>query len=63
MKAHSPGTPVILYTGWGARLMADNEVPEHVDRILCKPTKLAELRVALAELTANVAAGADPSQG
>jgi CheY-like chemotaxis protein len=51
VKAHSPGVPVILYTGWGARLMTDAEIPEHVDRVLCKPSKLADLREALAELT------------
>ena len=40
---------VILLTGWGQRLMADGEVPAHVDRVLSKPPKLRELRTALAE--------------
>jgi hypothetical protein len=39
-------------TGWGQRLVADDEVPPHVDRVLNKPPRLAELRVILAELTA-----------
>lgn len=50
VKAISPTTPVILLTGWGQRLMADNEVPAHVDRLLNKPPKLMELRRTLAEL-------------
>jgi CheY-like chemotaxis protein len=51
IKSLSPATPVILLTGWGHRLMAENEVPAHVDRVLSKPPKLAEIRAALAELT------------
>jgi hypothetical protein len=43
-------TPVILLTGWGQRLIAANEVPDHVDRVLSKPPRLHELRAALVEL-------------
>jgi CheY-like chemotaxis protein len=53
VKAQSPQTPVVLLTGWGRRLIAENETPPHVDRILSKPPKLAALRAALAELTAG----------
>ena len=53
VKEASPTTPVIMLTGWGQRLIADGEVPAHVDRILNKPPKLRELRAALAALTAN----------
>src|SRR5437660_1823589 len=53
VKAASPATPVILLTGWGQRLIAENDVPPDVDRVLSKPPKLYELRTALAELTAN----------
>jgi signal transduction histidine kinase/ActR/RegA family two-component response regulator/uncharacterized membrane protein affecting hemolysin expression len=49
----SPSTPVILLTGWGRRLLAENDIPPHVDRVLGKPPKLIELRAALAELTAG----------
>jgi PAS domain S-box-containing protein len=52
IKARSPDTPVILLTGWGKRLLADNDIPPHVDRVLSKPPRLAELRGALAELAA-----------
>jgi len=51
IKELSPSTPVILLTGWGQRLMDDGELPAHVDRVLNKPPKLAELRGALAALT------------
>jgi len=42
---------VVLLTGWGRRLIAENDTPPHVDRILSKPPKLSALRTALAELT------------
>ncbi len=50
IKAASPNTPVVLLTGWGQRLAAENQVPPHVDRVLNKPPRLRELRAALAEL-------------
>lgn len=50
VKTASPGTPVILLTGWGQRLADDEEVPQYVDRVLSKPPKLGELRAALALL-------------
>ena len=50
IKASSPKTPVVLLTGWGQRLTAENQVPPHVDRVLNKPPRLRELRAALAEL-------------
>jgi len=52
IKSVSPDMPVILLTGWGHRLLAENDTPEGVDRVLSKPPKLAALRLALAELTA-----------
>jgi CheY-like chemotaxis protein len=55
VKASSPATPVILLTGWGRRLIAENDVPACVDRVLSKPPRLIELRTALAELTGGEA--------
>jgi signal transduction histidine kinase/ActR/RegA family two-component response regulator len=52
VKAASAHTPVILLTGWGKRLLAENDIPAHVDRVLSKPPRLAEVRTALVELTA-----------
>lgn len=53
VKALSPHTPILLLTGWGQRLSTEQTVPEHVDRLLSKPPKLAELSAALAQLTAD----------
>lgn len=50
VKAAEPQRPVILMTGWGHRLRAEDELPEFVDRVLGKPPKLPELRTALADL-------------
>jgi len=43
-------TPVILLTGWGQRLRDEGDVPEGVSRVLSKPARLQELRMALDEL-------------
>ena len=51
IKMQSSATPVILLTGWGQRLIAANDVPPYVDRLLSKPPRLHELRAALSELT------------
>jgi CheY-like chemotaxis protein len=51
VKACAPTTPVILLTGWGHRLLAENDIPPHVDRILSKPPRLSDLRVALLQVT------------
>jgi signal transduction histidine kinase/CheY-like chemotaxis protein len=50
VKMISAATPVILLTGWGQRLIAANDTPPHVDKVLSKPPRLHELRAALAEL-------------
>ncbi len=49
IKGASPSTPVIMLTGWGQRLVAEGDIPPHVDRVLNKPAKLRELREALAQ--------------
>ena len=48
IKAECDSTPVILLTGWGRRLIADGDLPPHVDQVLSKPAELAELRHAMA---------------
>ncbi len=53
VKGESPWTPVLLVTGWGYGMRADSDYPAHVDRLLSKPTRVEELRQALAELTAE----------
>jgi signal transduction histidine kinase/ActR/RegA family two-component response regulator len=49
IKNMSPATPVILLTGWGQRLVAEGDIPPHIDRVLNKPPKLRELRETLAQ--------------
>jgi len=51
IKSRAPTVPVVLLTGWGYRLEAENDIPQHVDYVLSKPPKLPELRAVLAELT------------
>lgn len=55
IRAASRTTPIILLTGWGQRLADENDVPHGVNRMLSKPPRLHELRIALAELTENAA--------
>lgn len=51
VKRTSPNTPVVLLTGWGQRMIEEEDIPPHVDRVLAKPPRLQELRIALRELT------------
>lgn len=47
IKGMSSSTPIILLTGWGQRIVAEGDIPPHMDRVLNKPPKLRELREAL----------------
>ncbi|HYJ41607.1 MAG TPA: response regulator [Steroidobacteraceae bacterium] len=51
LRAASPGTPIVLLTGWRHQLADRVERPLQVDRLLGKPPRIRELRAALAELT------------
>jgi CheY-like chemotaxis protein len=51
VKSMSPQMPVVLLTGWGHRMLAEDGTPANVDRVLGKPPKLVILRAVLAELT------------
>ncbi len=44
VKEAAPTMPVILLTGWGQRLMSDDDFPPNIDRVLTKPPKLRELQ-------------------
>jgi PAS domain S-box-containing protein len=50
VRALGGNVPIIMLTGWGHRMVATADQPEHVDRVLSKPPKMAELRSTLAEL-------------
>ncbi len=53
IKQVRPHTLVVMLTGWGRRMNADGERPPHVDHLLSKPPRLAELRAALAHCAAT----------
>ncbi len=50
IKAASPTTLVLMLTGWGRRMNEQGELPPHVDQLISKPPRIAELRRALAPL-------------
>ncbi|HUQ10628.1 MAG TPA: ATP-binding protein [Steroidobacteraceae bacterium] len=52
IKSASPQTPVVLLTGWGQRLIDENDVPANIDRVLSKPPRLPQLRAAISDLVA-----------
>jgi PAS domain S-box-containing protein len=56
VKSMSSQMPVVLLTGWGHRMLAEDGTPANVDRVLAKPPKLVALRAVLAELTTGLAA-------
>jgi signal transduction histidine kinase len=51
IKHHSPRTPVVMLTGWGAFLKEDGSGPEDVDGILSKPPRSRELREMLRQIS------------
>ena len=54
VKAAAGDTILFMLTGWGQRLIAEGDIPPHVDHVLSKPPKLRVLRDALARhLTAR----------
>lgn len=58
VKEASPSTPVLMLTGWGERMIAESDLPPHVDRLLAKPPKVHEVRAALASSFASLLQGA-----
>lgn len=62
VKSLAPALPVILLTGRGRHLQAQNDIPQHVDRVLNKPPRLAELRAALVDVASGKAAPTAPSR-
>jgi CheY-like chemotaxis protein len=43
IKARSPQIPVVLLTGWGSKMEAEQQAPEEVDAVITKPVKFVEL--------------------
>ena len=47
LKHESPGTPIIMLTGWGAFMKEDDTLPSQVDGVLSKPPRSREIRETL----------------
>lgn len=56
IKAESPGTPVIMLTGWGTMMKEEGDIPAQVDGVLSKPPRVKELGDMLARVVANTSA-------
>ena len=52
IKAESPGTPVIMMTGWGSVMKEDGELVAGVDAVVGKPPRIGELNNLLLRLNA-----------
>jgi CheY-like chemotaxis protein len=52
LRRSMPQTPIILLTGWGQRVLAESSELPQANRLLSKPPRLQELRVAIRELFA-----------
>jgi len=50
IKAESPGTPVIMMTGWGTIMKDDGELVSGVDAVVGKPPRIRELNDLLLRL-------------
>ncbi len=55
VKRKSPGTHVIMLTGWGAFMKEDGDIPSQVDNILGKPPRIDEIRAILHGVAARSA--------
>jgi signal transduction histidine kinase/ActR/RegA family two-component response regulator len=53
IKTESPGTPVIMLTGWGTMLNERGDLPTNVDAILNKPPRPAELHQTILKVFRN----------
>jgi signal transduction histidine kinase/ActR/RegA family two-component response regulator len=53
IKEESPGTPIIMLTGWGSFMKEDGDMPEQVSGILTKPPRSNELREMLQRVGGN----------
>ncbi|MSQ16602.1 MAG: response regulator [Dehalococcoidia bacterium] len=56
MKQLSPGTPIIMVSGFGDMMLITGQDLPGVDLILSKPLSLADLRIAVAKVTRAAAA-------
>jgi CheY-like chemotaxis protein len=50
IKAESPGTPVIMMTGWGTMMKEDGQTIPEIDALVGKPPEIQELNQLLLRL-------------
>jgi signal transduction histidine kinase/ActR/RegA family two-component response regulator len=55
VKRESPGTPVVMLTGWGAFMKADGSAPAEIDGLLSKPPSIKEIREMLRRVVSRPA--------
>jgi signal transduction histidine kinase/ActR/RegA family two-component response regulator len=60
IKTESPGTPVIMMTGWGKMMKENREVPTNVDALVDKPPNLQRLNDLFVQLTSPIRHGRWP---
>lgn len=53
IKSESPGTPIIMLTGWGTMMKEEGDIPAQVDGVLSKPPRVKELGDMLARVVAT----------
>ncbi len=51
IKAESPGTPIVMMTGWGTIMKEDGETAPEVDAVVGKPPRIQELNNLILQLT------------
>ena len=54
VKEHSAATPVIMLTGFGEMVKAEESLPDGVDLVVSKPIAVDELRKALASVATGM---------
>ncbi|HKW28310.1 MAG TPA: ATP-binding protein [Verrucomicrobiae bacterium] len=52
IRAESPGTPIVMMTGWGTMMKDDGEAAPEVDAVVGKPPRIQELNNLILQLTA-----------
>lgn len=60
VKRLQPPPRVVMLTGWGRGMAADDTLPPHVDQLLPKPPRLADLRAVLRDVGQPDDAGRRP---
>ena len=53
VKRESPGTPVVMLTGWGAFMKEEGDFPAQVDAVIGKPPRPREIRDMLRRVVYN----------